>query len=124
MTFRISGVDFSGLVTSYSLKPRRITGSARGTLLNGDSVADLIITKWDLVMGFASTEEAQVTGLLQTLAGEYVELTLSDPVTTTDITALYEPQLNGVEMAIDKEEAVGKKEKRYWYGFTVNFTAK
>lgn len=124
MTFKISGVDYSGMVSSYSIKPRRITGSARGTLLNGDSIADLIKTKWDITIGFSSSEEDAVSGVLQSISAEYVELTLSDPVTQTDITAFYEPQLNGVDMAIDKGEAIGDKTKRYWYDFSVNFTAK
>ena len=124
MTFKISGMDYSEVVSSYSIKPRRITGSARGTLLNGDSIADLIKTKWDITIGFSSGEENLVSGILQALAAEYVNLTLSDPVTQTDITAYYEPQLNGVDMAIDKGEAIGDQTKRYWYDFSVNFIAK
>lgn len=126
MTFKISGMDYSGLVDSYSIKPRRITGSARGTLLNGDSVADLIKTKWDAVIGFSSSDEVAIGGLLTSLGAEYVQLTLSDPVTNTDLDGFYEPQVNQVEMAIDRGEATGttSKTKRYWYGFSATFTQK
>ena len=126
MTFQISGEDYSPQVSSYRLKPRRITGSARGTLLNGDTVADLIITKWDLTVGFESSDETIVHGLLTTFSGEYIQLTFSDPVTNTDITGFFEPQVNSVDMALDKGEANGttSRGKRYWYGFTVNLTAK
>lgn len=124
MTFKIAGIDYSDMVSSYSVTARRITGSARGLLLNGDTLADLIKTKWDLSVGFYSSDESKVSELLIIFNGEYVNLTLSDPVTATDITSLYEPQVGEVTMAIDKGEAVGDKSKRYWYGFTVNFTAK
>jgi len=124
MTFSISGVDYSGMVTSYSLKPRRITGSARGTLLNGDSVADLIMTKWDLTVGFAPMDEPTISGLLRSLSSEYVQLTLSDPVTLTNISGFYEPSVNNIEMAVDQGEAVGDKTKRYWYSFSASFAAK
>lgn len=128
MTFKIDAVDYSGKVevVGYKVTPRRVYGGARGDLLNGESVADLIVIKKDLEITVVSTVETDTASISTALMKEYVSLEFSDPITATDISGTYEPEMSSIEMAIDVGDAVGAvaKTKRYWYGFSVSFKQK
>ena len=128
MTFKIDAVDYSGKVevVGYKVTPRRVYGGARGDLLNGESVADLIAIKKDLEITVVSTVESDTASIATALMKEYVSLKFSDPITATDVSGTYEPEMSSIEMAIDVGDAVGAvaKTKRYWYGFHVSFKQK
>lgn len=128
MTFKIDTVDYSGKVevVGYKVTPRRVYGGARGDLLNGESVADLIAIKKDLEITVVSTVESDTASIATALMKEYVSLEFSDPITATNISGTYEPEMSSIEMAIDVGDAVGAvaKTKRYWYGFSVSFKQK
>ena len=128
MTFKIDTVDYSGKVevVGYKVTPRRVYGGARGELLSGESVADLIVIKKDLEITVVSTVESDTASIATALMKEYVSLEFSDPITATDISGTYEPEMSSIEMAIDVGDAVGAvaNTKRYWYGFSVSFKQK
>lgn len=128
MTFKVDNVDYSSKITiaGYKVSPRRVYGGARGDLLNGESVADLIAIKKDLEVTIVSTVEADTSAIATALLKEYVQLVFSDPVTATDISGTYEPEVSSIEMAIDTGGAVGAtaSNNRYWYGFQVSFKQK
>ena len=128
MTFKVDNVDFSSKVevVGYKVTPRRVYGGARGDLLNGESVADLIVIKKDLDIKVVAMAEGDTSAIATALLKEYVQLVFSDPVTATDISGTYEPEVSSIEMAIDVGDAVGAvaKTKRDWYGFQVSFKQK
>ena len=121
MTFVLSGVDCSGKVevSGDRVIPRRVKGTSAGEMLNGDTLEDLIVVKTDLQINFVATEETDTSAIAYACTGEYVELKFSDPITATDLNGTYIPEIEGIEMAIDKGE--GTNEKRYYYGFSVYF---
>lgn len=127
MTFTLDGVDFSDriAVTGFRVRPRKVFGSSRGDLLNGGHVADMIVLKKDLDVSFVAMVESDVSTIAQKCTQEYVMLGFSDPISGTDISGKYEPTLNDLEMAIDKDQSLGDTAgtKRYWYGFSVSFEA-
>lgn len=121
MTFVLSGVDYSGKVevSGYRVIPRKVKGTSAGEMLNGDTLEDLIVVKTDLQVNFVATEETDTSVIAYACTGEYVGLKFSDPITATDLDGTYIPEIEGIEMAIDKGE--GTNEKRYYYGFSVYF---
>ena len=128
MTFKIDNVDYSSkvLIAGYKVTPRRVYGGARGDLLNGESVADLIVIKKDLDVEVIAMAESDTSSIATALLKEYVQLVFSDPVTATDLSGTYEPEVSSIEMAIDVGEAIGitASSNRYWYGFQVSFKQK
>lgn len=120
MTFVLNDIDFSDKVevTGYRVIPRKVTGGAAGYLLNGDHLADLLSDKTDLSVNIVATEEEDTSKIAYICTGEYVRLKFSDPVLGKVWEDYYEPQISGIEMAID----TNSKEKRYWYGFSIKFT--
>ena len=128
MTFKVDNVDYSSKVevVGYKVTPRRVYGGARGDLLNGESVADLIVIKKDLEIAVVSTVEADTASIATALMKEYVSLEFSDPITATNISGTYEPEMSAIEMALDVGEAIGTaaSSNRYWYGFQISFKQK
>lgn len=128
MTFKVDNVDFSSKVevVGYKVTPRRVYGGARGNLLNGESVADLIAIKKDLDIKVIAMAEGDTSAMATALLKEYVQLVFSDPATATDLSGTYEPEVSSIEMAIDVGEAIGTTASgnRYWYGFQVSFKQK
>lgn len=128
MTFKIDSVDYSSkvLIAGYKVTPRRVYGGARGDLLNGESVADLIAIKKDLDVEVIAMAESDTSAIATALLKEYVQLVFSDPITATDLSGTYEPEVSSIEMAIDIGEAIGAtaSSNRYWYGFQVSFKQK
>ena len=124
MTFILSGVDYSNKVevSGYKVIPRRVKGTSAGEMINGDTVEDLVANKTDLQVNIVATEEADTSAIAYACTGEYVGLKFSDPITATDLDGTYIPNIDGIEMAIDKGES--QNGKRYYYGFSIFFKQK
>lgn len=122
MTFKINGTDYSDKVEvrGYIVTPRKIKGNAAGDLLNGESIADLIRTKTDLSVQVVAMVAEDVSSIAYACTGEYVELEFTDAITNTNLSGVYEPDISGIEMAIDEDY----QGKRYYYGFSISFTEK
>ena len=124
MTFVLSGVDYSNKVevSGYKVIPRRVKGTSAGEMINGDTVEDLVVVKTDLQVNIVATEEADTSAIAYACTGEYVGLKFSDPITATDLNGTYIPNIDGIEMAIDKGES--QNGNRYYYGFSIFFKQK
>lgn len=122
MTFIINNTDFSGLikVDGYTVTPRKVTGPAAGTLLNGEQVADQVAVKRDLTVQVEAGDTATVSSLASLCMEEYVNLIFGDPLSGQNYTGVYMPQANGIPMAIDMDH----KGKTYWYSFSISFKEK
>lgn len=125
MIFKMGGIDYSDKVeiTGYTVTPRRVVGTSEGDLLSGDHIADVLKIKTDLSLNFVATSEEDTSDIAYACSGEYVNLEFSDPITASALSGVYEPEIEGIKMAID-EGAISSNNKRYWYGFNVFFKEK
>ena len=119
MIFTIDGVDFSDLidVAGYTIKPRREYGPARGKLLDGSMVVDLLAMKTDLSIRIVATEQSITSSLVQACSKPSVRLVFNDPITNQNLNSKYEPSIAEINMAIEKTDS----SPAYWYGFTIDF---
>lgn len=119
MVFKIDGIDFSSLVdvAGYKITPRREYGPAKGGLLNGSRVVDLLTIKKDLTVNIVATEQAVTSQLTSSCMKEDVQLQFNDPITNQTINGTYEPDIKDLDMAIESD-SYGKT---YWYGFQILF---
>ena len=120
--FTLDGKDYSlaEWVLGYSVKTRKVTGQSAGYLLNGEHVADVIALKKDVTFKLSAMEQAELSAFLTGCTKEYVTMTFNDPISNTNVSGTFEPEISQLEMAIEKNS----KGKKYWYEFTVTFTMK
>ena len=119
MLFTIDGVDFSDVVdvAGYTIRPRREYGPARGQLLDGSKVVDLLATKTDLSIAVVATEQSVTSSISQICKKPSVRLVFNDPITNQNLNGKYEPNISEIQMAIEKTDST----PGYWYGFTIDF---
>lgn len=119
MVFTIDGVDFHDCVdvAGYKIKPRREYGPARGKLLDGSRVIDLLATKTDLSITVVAAKQATVSAIAQACKKSTVQLVFNDPITNQNLNGVYEPEISEIQMAIESTEYTPS----YWYGYTIDF---
>lgn len=119
MLFKLDGKDFSESVdiAAYRLTPRRVYGDNSGYLLDGSHIPDLLAIKKDIQIRIVATEQRDTSSIASACMKETVQLEINDPISNMDINARYEPELQELEMAIEKD-AFGNT---YWYSFSIVF---
>ena len=120
MKLVIDGIDFSSKidVQGYKTHPRREYGIARGKLIDGSLVPDLLTIKKDLSVHVSASEQEDVKNITTACLKESVTVEFNDPTVSLNMSGVYEPDISEIEMAIDTD----KYGKTYWYGFDITFT--
>lgn len=120
MKLSIDGVDYSEKIniSGYKVTPVRKYGPARGELLDGGLVPDLVSIKKNLSVVVVHTEQSVTSQITTACMKEKVSIEFDDPISNTVFSSVCEPEIGSLEAAIEDEDT-GKK---YWYEFEINFT--